>query len=183
MLRARSSLRDGDLRAAVLTIATTHAPNAGRWTQAAELTTANSAAIDGCPFSTRDGQRLFLAWTRPGGFGGIDIWVAERQTSAPHRALPRTSARESTANTASSAAPRDRPATSCSCQIGPAGAAAQTSTSPASSTPTVGGRRRTSAARSTAPPTRPDRRARYALQFSSTRSGNSGIYASLALGR
>ena len=34
--------------------------------------------MDGCPFPSRDGRLLYIASTRPGGFGGIDIWVAAR---------------------------------------------------------------------------------------------------------
>lgn len=38
----------------------------------------NTAASDGCPAESRDGLRMFMASTRAGGYGGIDIWVAER---------------------------------------------------------------------------------------------------------
>jgi Tol biopolymer transport system component len=41
----------------------------------------NTAASDGCPAETRDGLRLFMASTRAGGFGGIDIWVASRDSA------------------------------------------------------------------------------------------------------
>jgi hypothetical protein len=41
----------------------------------------NTAASDGCPAETRDGLRLFMASTRAGGFGGIDIWVASRESA------------------------------------------------------------------------------------------------------
>jgi WD40-like Beta Propeller Repeat len=34
--------------------------------------------MDGCPFPSRDGLKLFIASSREGGLGGIDIWVAER---------------------------------------------------------------------------------------------------------
>ena len=38
----------------------------------------NGAALDGCPFVSRDGKRFYMASTRLGGYGGIDIWVATR---------------------------------------------------------------------------------------------------------
>jgi hypothetical protein len=57
-----------------------HERGFGPWSDATEVTEVNSAAMDGCPFSSRDGRRLYIASTRPGGFGGIDIWVAERRS-------------------------------------------------------------------------------------------------------
>jgi WD40-like Beta Propeller Repeat len=59
--------------------AAAHEPGLGPWSQATELAAVNSPAMDGCPFPTPDGRRLYIASTRPGGFGGIDIWVAERE--------------------------------------------------------------------------------------------------------
>jgi Tol biopolymer transport system component len=41
----------------------------------------NTQFLDGCPMESRDGMELYIASNRPGGLGGIDIWVAER-TSA-----------------------------------------------------------------------------------------------------
>ncbi|CAN5891715.1 MAG: ScyD/ScyE family protein [Gemmatimonadetes bacterium] len=38
----------------------------------------NTAFLDGCPFPSRDGKMFFIASTRPGGLGGIDIWVSIR---------------------------------------------------------------------------------------------------------
>ncbi len=40
----------------------------------------NGAALDGCPFVSRDGKRFYMASNRPGGLGGIDIWVSTRET-------------------------------------------------------------------------------------------------------
>lgn len=40
----------------------------------------NTAAQDGCPIESPDGHSLFIASDRPGGKGGIDIWVAYRQS-------------------------------------------------------------------------------------------------------
>ena len=38
----------------------------------------NTAGLDGCPFMSRDGKTFYIASTRPGGLGGIDIWVSTR---------------------------------------------------------------------------------------------------------
>jgi hypothetical protein len=38
----------------------------------------NSPGNDGCPALTRDGLQIYMASTRLGGFGGIDLWVASR---------------------------------------------------------------------------------------------------------
>lgn len=35
--------------------------------------------LDGCPFISSDGKMLFMASTRSGGQGGIDIWVSTRK--------------------------------------------------------------------------------------------------------
>lgn len=44
----------------------------------------NTPSIDGCPIQSPDGLRLYLASSRPGGKGGLDIWMATRPaTSAP----------------------------------------------------------------------------------------------------
>jgi Tol biopolymer transport system component len=40
----------------------------------------NTPFLDGCPILSRDGLRLYMASDRPGGLGGLDIWVAERST-------------------------------------------------------------------------------------------------------
>lgn len=44
----------------------------------------NTPFLDGCPIQSPNGLRLYLASDRPGGLGGIDIWVATRpSTQAP----------------------------------------------------------------------------------------------------
>jgi hypothetical protein len=44
----------------------------------------NTASLDGCPIQSPDGLSLYMASNRPGGKGGLDIWVATRtSTSAP----------------------------------------------------------------------------------------------------
>jgi Tol biopolymer transport system component len=44
----------------------------------------NTPDIEGCPFVSRDGKKFFMASNRPGGEGGIDIWVSTRS----HRTEP-----------------------------------------------------------------------------------------------
>lgn len=41
----------------------------------------NGPDLDGCPFISRDGKTLYLASNRPGGIGGIDVWVATRPSA------------------------------------------------------------------------------------------------------
>jgi hypothetical protein len=44
----------------------------------------NTPSLDGCPIQSPDGLSLYLASNRPGGRGGLDIWMATRtSTSAP----------------------------------------------------------------------------------------------------
>jgi hypothetical protein len=39
----------------------------------------NTAALDGCPIQSPDGRNLYMASNRPGGKGGLDIWVSTRK--------------------------------------------------------------------------------------------------------
>lgn len=41
----------------------------------------NTAFNDGCPILSPDGLSLYMATNRPGGAGGLDIWVATRATT------------------------------------------------------------------------------------------------------
>jgi len=58
------------------------------WTQAVRIEQAppgahpnfNTAFLDGCPVQSRDGRTFFMASNRPGGRGGIDIWVSRRES-------------------------------------------------------------------------------------------------------
>ena len=42
----------------------------------------NMESLDGCPAVSADGERLYLASNRPGGFGGLDVYVAHRDDSS-----------------------------------------------------------------------------------------------------
>ena len=51
---------------------------------AANSTELNTPSLDGCPIQSPDGLSLYMASNRPGGHGGLDIWVARRAaTDAP----------------------------------------------------------------------------------------------------
>jgi WD40-like Beta Propeller Repeat len=41
----------------------------------------NTPSLDGCPILSPDGRSLFMASNRPGGHGGLDIWVARREST------------------------------------------------------------------------------------------------------
>jgi hypothetical protein len=41
----------------------------------------NTTSVDGCPIQSPDGLRLYMASNRPGGVGGLDIWVAQRPSA------------------------------------------------------------------------------------------------------
>ncbi|HEX9090813.1 MAG TPA: hypothetical protein VF831_04955, partial [Anaerolineales bacterium] len=63
------------------------APSFSSWGSAVSLesvtgasTNLNTIFTDGCPALSRDGLLLYFASNRPGGYGGLDIWVAERST-------------------------------------------------------------------------------------------------------
>jgi ribosomal protein L24E len=71
--------------AAISLAAYAGATNYGPWTAAVNVQSIpgtdpsfNTDQLDGCPFVSRDGKRFFMASTRAGGLGGIDIWVAAR---------------------------------------------------------------------------------------------------------
>jgi hypothetical protein len=64
------------------------------WTNAAKIdeiagnhADLNTPSLDGCPIQSPDGLSLYMASNRPGGKGGLDIWVATRATpTAPYGA-------------------------------------------------------------------------------------------------
>ncbi|MBA3778196.1 MAG: PD40 domain-containing protein [Chloroflexi bacterium] len=91
MLSYRSNL--GTLIGLVALIALVATPVAakqfGEWSTPRSLellpgssTAVNTESLDGCPIQSPDGLRLFMASNRAGGLGGIDIWVAQRPSTA-----------------------------------------------------------------------------------------------------
>jgi hypothetical protein len=62
-------------------------PHFGPWHTAQKIdeTNGNDADLntpsqDGCPIQSPDGLRLYIATNRPGGQGGLDIWMATRES-------------------------------------------------------------------------------------------------------
>ena len=50
----------------------------GKWTEPKILSISNPKYWDSTPALSKDGRRLYFSSNRPGGFGGIDIWVATK---------------------------------------------------------------------------------------------------------
>jgi hypothetical protein len=48
----------------------------------------NTAYLDGCPIQSPDGLSLYMASNRPGGKGGLDIWVATRSSRTDPWGVP-----------------------------------------------------------------------------------------------
>ena len=48
----------------------------------------NTPSLDGCPIQSPDGLSLYLASNRPGGRGGLDIWVATRTSTTASWGAP-----------------------------------------------------------------------------------------------
>lgn len=84
-MRIRTTLIAGLLAAAAATATAVGAAPRGDWSAAQKINevdgnhaTLNSPASDGCPILSPDGRELYMASNRPGGHGGLDIWVARR---------------------------------------------------------------------------------------------------------
>lgn len=53
-------------------------------TMGGNSTELNTPSLDGCPIQSPDGLSLYMASNRPGGKGGLDVWMASRASvSAP----------------------------------------------------------------------------------------------------
>jgi hypothetical protein len=65
----------------------------------------NTASQDGCPIQSPDGRSLYIASNRPGGKGGLDIWVASRATKSDPGARRRISRSRSTRRRTTSPTP------------------------------------------------------------------------------
>lgn len=70
---------------ALMVAATAGATVLGAWSPAQKIdeiagnsTDLNTTSLDGCPILSPDGRDVYMASNRPGGHGGLDIWVAHR---------------------------------------------------------------------------------------------------------
>jgi WD40-like Beta Propeller Repeat len=70
---------------ALMAAATATAAALGPWEPAEKIdeiggnsTELNTTSLDGCPILSPDGRSVYMASNRPGGHGGLDIWVARR---------------------------------------------------------------------------------------------------------
>jgi Tol biopolymer transport system component len=73
--------------AVVATAAVADAMGFGAWSPAVSAESIpgtssdlNTAALEGCPFVAQSGTELYFASNRAGGHGGLDIWVARRES-------------------------------------------------------------------------------------------------------
>ncbi len=81
----RRTLLGAVLVALVATVTAAAGPHSFDWTSAQKLdeingnhADVNTPSLDGCPILSPDGLSLYMASDRPGGQGGLDIWVARR---------------------------------------------------------------------------------------------------------
>jgi WD40-like Beta Propeller Repeat len=73
--------------AALLSATAVSARNWSDWSAPASIETlpgsstlVNTAGVDGCASLSPDGLELLITSNRPGGFGGVDIWIARRES-------------------------------------------------------------------------------------------------------
>ena len=78
-----------------LAVAAQAGPHFSAWSLAHKIDEAagnhpdlNTASLDGCPIQSPDGRSLYMASNRPGGLGGLDIWVASRESKNAPWAAP-----------------------------------------------------------------------------------------------
>jgi hypothetical protein len=81
----RSALVVGLVAAVITIVPTAAAAHFGTWGSAVNVETIsgtsesfNTPYTDGCPIQSPDGLSFYIASNRPGGLGGLDIWVAHR---------------------------------------------------------------------------------------------------------
>jgi hypothetical protein len=48
----------------------------------------NTPSVDGCPIQSPDGLSLYMASNRPGGKGGLDVWMATRSSASASWGAP-----------------------------------------------------------------------------------------------
>jgi hypothetical protein len=79
----------------VVTLVLTLSGSALAWTSSQKLDTmdghhadVNTPYLDGCPIQSPDGLSLYMASNRPGGKGGLDIWVATRASTSASWGAP-----------------------------------------------------------------------------------------------
>ena len=87
------TLRRGIVASAVVLALTRPAPAVAQdfsaWSAPVNLgPVVNSASTDGCPSIAKSELTLFFASNRPGGYGGLDIWVAQRDSEYDPWGLP-----------------------------------------------------------------------------------------------
>ncbi len=75
----------GGLAAALLAVvvfaASANGQNFSAWSPAVNLgPVVNSTSFDGCPFISKSGLSLYFRSNRPGGYGGMDIYVSQRSS-------------------------------------------------------------------------------------------------------
>lgn len=66
------------LSAGLSSAATAAGPHFTPWGPAAPEADTDNSVAGGCPIESKDGLSLYMASTRDGGLGGLDIWVADR---------------------------------------------------------------------------------------------------------
>ncbi len=77
------------------TVGVAHATSFATWGTAQKIDTTNgnnselnTPFVDGCPIQSPDGLSTFIASNRPGGLGGLDIWVARRSSTSASFGAP-----------------------------------------------------------------------------------------------
>src|SRR5438046_1146562 len=64
------------------------APKFSDWSPPVLVPNVNSEFLDFGPAISRDGRSLYFSSNRPGGFGGVDIWVSRRARTKDAWGMP-----------------------------------------------------------------------------------------------